>query len=156
FLRTKKVGSPCESFSVVSGRARHMRRTRLICLSFIRREYARLLLYATPLPVAPFDPVLLNTTRSDKRKFASEQIAIVNRFDLAAPMRVGPTRSRMNRSFPAIDTAPVVRLNRISIRKVPAPDPIGDPHIRSDQVQRRCQMKLWMTAASTANAVAAR
>src|SRR6266699_4346230 len=33
FLRTKKVGSPCESFSMVSGKARQIRRTLSRCFS---------------------------------------------------------------------------------------------------------------------------
>lgn len=35
FLRTKKVGSPCESLSIVSGMAAQIRRTRSICVLFI-------------------------------------------------------------------------------------------------------------------------
>src|SRR4030095_3762024 len=33
FFRTKKVGSPCDSFSIVSGSAKQIRRTRSICFS---------------------------------------------------------------------------------------------------------------------------
>ena len=47
-----------------------------------------------------------------------------------------------------MENNPVVRLN-LRKRANPAPE-------RSAQVKRSCQRKLWMTAVSTANAVAIR
>ena len=63
-----------------------------------------------------------------------------------------PARIHMQRTFPAMETTPVVKLNR---KNVVAAGTDGAA-CRSAQVQRMCQAKLWSTAASTASAVASK
>lgn len=76
------------------------------------------------------------------RKFTSEHPAMLNKLAKNGGRCACPTRSRMSRRLPAMETAPVVRLKRMN-RSV---DLAEVPPRRSLQVNRSCHKKLCTTA----------